>query len=108
MESLATILSPEEKACRKNLKSTESDLRAEYNRLQAIAYDFWARAQAVKAEADLLEAERLDREKAEAKVKRIPARRRGQARTSETAEIFAKAMRMAEEIAKQKKEGKNV
>lgn len=108
MESLATILSPEEKECRAKLARTESELREEYSRLQSLAYDFWARAQTVKAEMEILESERLEREKAAAKVIKISQRTRNQGRTPEAEKIYQKAMKMAEEIMRKKKERKNV
>ncbi len=66
-----TNFTKEERACRQALGLSEAELRAEYNRLREIAHDFWRKAQAVKAELDLVEETRLELEKSQAKVTRV-------------------------------------
>ena len=87
------IPSPSDFSC-SELAEHEANLRAEYERLESLASSFFKRAQAVKAEMELAQAERLERGKAQAMVTRVSGRRhKTTGQRTEAQRIFEETLR---------------
>ena len=86
------IPSPRDFSC-SELAEHEANLRREYERLESLTLSFFKRAQAVKAEMELAQAERLEREKAQAAVTRVSGRRRKSSGPTEAQRIFEETLR---------------
>ena len=85
------IPSPRDFSC-SELAEHEANLRREYERLESLTLSFFKRAQAVKAEMELAQAERLEREKAQMAVTRVSSGRKSSGPT-EAQRIFEETLR---------------
>ena len=85
------VLSPRDFSC-EQLAEHEANLRAEYERLESLTSSFFKRAQAVKAEMELAQAERLEREKSQAQVTRVSRRGRKSSGPTEAQKIFEETL----------------
>ena len=86
------IPSPRDFSC-EQLAEHEANLRREYERLESLASSFFKRAQAVKAEMELAQVERLERGKAQTAVTKVSGRGRKATGSTEAQKIFEETLR---------------
>ena len=85
------IPSPRDFSC-EQLAEHEANLRREYERLESLASSFFKRAQAVKAEMELAQAERLEREQAQTAITKVSPGRKSSGPT-EAQRIFEETLK---------------
>ena len=87
------VPSPRDFSC-EELAEHEANLRREYERLESLASSFFKRAQAVKAEMELAQAERLEREQAQTTVTRVSGKsKKSSGQRTEAQRIFEETLR---------------
>ena len=86
------VPSPRDFSC-SELAEHEANLRREYERLESLASSFFKRAQAVKAEMELAQAERLEREKSQTAVTKVSGRGRKSSGPTEAQKIFEETLK---------------